>query len=143
MNFRERREIIAKSTITQSHLRKMNTAAGVLHLVQGLVMLYLGLSLEWTRDVYTFYINFNIISIDPPVFEVGPLPQIWITLTSIGAILASFPLMSSIAHFSIVTLKQSSYWENLQKGKNPYRWYEYALSSSVIDSSNHFPDGNS
>lgn len=124
--------MIIRSPIKGGHLTKLNTAAGALHLVQGLAMLYLGLSLEWTRDIYTFYINFKVISLNPPVFEVGPVPMVWMTLTSIGAILASFPLMSALSHFIIAYPKRAEYWANLQKGKNPYRWYEYSVSSSVM-----------
>ena len=132
MNSKERREIISESKISFGYLKRLNTGAGILHLIQGLIMLYFGLSLDWKRDLYTFYLNFNLISTDPPVIEVGPVPAIWITVTSIGAILSSFPLMSSLAHFLIAYPKNRQYEENLKLGKNPYRWYEYSLSSSVM-----------
>ena len=132
MNSKERREIIAQSPITYSYLRKFNIAAGILHLIQGALMLYLGLTLEWERDIYTLYIDFNIISLNPPVFEVLPNPEVAFTLVSLGAILASFPLLSSLAHLLIAFPNNEKYNENLKKGINPYRWYEYALSSSIM-----------
>ena len=95
-------------------------------------MLLLGLKLTWNRDVYTFYLKFTTISITPPAFKVAPDPQVLFTVSNLGAILASFLLISAIAHFTIVFLRNKKYTENLAKGMNPYRWYEYAFSSSIM-----------
>jgi len=127
-----RREIIAKSPITISGLRKLNIAAGILHLIQGIIMLGLGLTLTWSREIYTFYIKFKIISLNPPNFQVLPDPQIAFNLGYLGVILSSFLLISAAAHFTIAFLRMKKYEENLKKGMNPYRWYEYALSSSIM-----------
>jgi hypothetical protein len=132
MNSEERREIIANSPISFDYLKRFNLAAGILHLVQGSLMLYLGLLLEWERDIYTFYLDFNIISLTPPVFEVVPVPNIALTIGNLGVILASFPLLSALAHFSIAFPFNNGYNENLSRGMNPYRWYEYSLSSSIM-----------
>jgi len=129
MNARERQEIIARSPISFGYLKRFNTAAGVLHLVQGIIMLTLGFLLKWSRDVYTFYLRF---AGSPPNLSAVPNPQILFTLSNIGVILASFPLISAVAHFVIAYPKNKSYNENLKKGMNPYRWYEYALSSSIM-----------
>ena len=132
MNYKERQKIIADSPISFKYLKRFNTAAGVLHLVQGITMLTLGLLLNWSRDIYTFYLDFDIISINPPIFEVIPKPQIAFTVSYLGAILASFPLISAVAHFAIAYPRNKNYNENLKKGMNPYRWYEYAFSSSIM-----------
>ena len=133
MNYKERQEIIASSPISFNYLKRFNTAAGVLHLIQGIIMLLLGLLLEWTRDVYTFYLKFDIVSPGPPpIYDALPNPQVLFTVGSLGAILASFPLISAIAHFTIAYPKNKSYNENLRKGMNPYRWYEYAFSASIM-----------
>lgn len=47
-------------------------------------------------------------------------------------ILASFLLISAVAHFVIAFVRNKNYNENLKKGMNPYRWYEYAFSSSIM-----------
>jgi len=125
MNYKERQEIIASSPISFKYLKRFNTAAGVLHLVQGIVMLAAGLLLDWSRDIYTFYLDFSGL---PPT----PRLEISFTVSYLGAILASFPLISAIAHFSIAHLRNKNYNENLKKGMNPYRWYEYAFSSSIM-----------
>jgi uncharacterized membrane protein len=69
----------------------------------------------------------------PPVFGgITPDPQVFFTVGYLGAILASFPLISATAHFMIAYPKNKSYNEYLTKGMNPYRWYEYAFSSSIM-----------
>ncbi len=133
MNYQERQKIIAASPISFEYLRRFNTAAGILHLIMGVIMLALGILLDWTRDIYTFYVSLDIISPGPPpIFEIGPDPQILFTISSLGVILASFPLMSALAHFTIAFPRSQQYNEFLRKGMNPYRWYEYTFSSSVM-----------
>jgi hypothetical protein len=132
MNFKERQEIIAKSPITFKYLKRFNIAAFVLHLIQGTLMLVLGTQLEWERSLYTFYTKFTIIEGPPFQIDVTPDPQVLFTIGYLGIIVASFPLMSALAHFIIAFVKNKKYNENLKKGINPYRWYEYAFSSSVM-----------
>jgi uncharacterized membrane protein len=132
MNFKERQEIIAKSPISFSYLKRFNAAAGVLHLIQGLLMLGLGTQLEWERSIYTFYTKFTIIQGPPFRIDVTPDPQVLFTIGYLGIIVASFPLLSALAHFVIAFVKNKQYNDNLKKGMNPYRWYEYAFSSSIM-----------
>ena len=132
MNFKERQEIIAKSPISFKYLKRFNAAAFVLHLIQGMLMLVLGTQLEWERSLYTFYTKFTIIQGPPFRIDVTPDPQVLVTIGYLGVIVASFPLLSALAHFIIAFIKNDKYNENLKKGMNPYRWYEYAFSSSIM-----------
>lgn len=132
VNYKERQEIIANSPISFKYLKRFNTAAGVLHLIQGIIMLSLGTLLKWEQSIYTFYLKLNIVTGPPLRIEITPDPQILFTFGSLGVIVASFPLISAIAHFTIAYPKNKSYNENLKKGMNPYRWYEYAFSSSIM-----------
>ncbi len=132
MNYKERQEIIANSPISFKYLKRFNTGAGVLHLIQGIIMLSLGTLLKWEQSIYTFYLKLNIITGPPLRIEITPDPQILFTFGNLGIIVASFPLISAIAHFTIAYPKNRSYNENLKKGMNPYRWYEYAFSSSIM-----------
>jgi uncharacterized membrane protein len=127
-----RREIISKSPISYAGLRNLNIGAGVFLLVQGIVMLILGYLLDWQRDIYTFYLKFKIISFSPFQAQVLPDPQIAFTVNNLGAILASFLLISGIALLLIAFVVNKSYVDNLKKGMNPYRWYEYAITSSIM-----------
>ena len=132
MDYKKRREIIASSPISFTYLKRFNTAAGVLHLMQGIIMLLLGSLLEWERNIYTFYLDINIITGPPSKIEIMPNPQILFTVGYLGVFAASFPLILAIAHFSIAHVVNKKYNENLKKGINPYRWYEYAFSSSIM-----------
>jgi hypothetical protein len=134
MNYAERQAIIAKSPISSSHLRKFNIAAGILQLINGLAMLALTFTLTWPKgtDIYTFYLGFSHISPTNPAIYGFPNPQALFTINYLGALLAAFPLISAIAHFTIAFPKNKSYNQNLSKGFNPYRWYEYAFSSSIM-----------
>jgi hypothetical protein len=125
MNYKERQEIISHSPISFAHLKRFNAAAGVLHLIQGIIMLALGFLLNWPVNVYTFYLKTGALPWQPN-------PQLLFSFNNLGVILASFPLISAIAHFAIAYLKNTSYTENLKRGMNPYRWYEYAFSSSIM-----------
>jgi sulfite exporter TauE/SafE len=133
MDSETRKKIISESPISFRYLKRFNAAAGVLHLVQGIIMLVLGLQLEWSRDIYTFYLKLEITNTGGiPLFSALPDPQVAFTIGYLGAILASFPLISAIAHFVIAFPRNKQYNMNLKNGINPYRWYEYAFSSSIM-----------
>ncbi|MHA2008760.1 MAG: heliorhodopsin HeR [Promethearchaeota archaeon] len=131
MNYKERTELIANSPITFDYLKRFNRNMGILHLIQGILMLSIGAILEFSRDIYTFYLNFELVT-PPTGFEILPNPEVLFTISYVGAILASFLLLSALAHLLIAYPLNRRYNENLKKGFNPYRWYEYALSSSVM-----------
>jgi hypothetical protein len=126
-------ETITKSPISLESLKRLNTYAGLLHLVSGILVIAgviaLGKFSSWSRDLYTFYLQFDV---SPGVFSVVPVPQVVFTLAYLGVILAMFPFVSAAAHFTIAFLKNDTYNENLKKGMNPYRWFEYAISSSIM-----------
>ena len=46
--------------------------------------------------------------------------------------MAAFLLISAIAHFYLATVGYERYVKNLKQGMNPIRFYEYALSSSLM-----------
>ena len=46
--------------------------------------------------------------------------------------MAFFLLISAVAHFYLASIGYGRYVENLKKGMNPVRFYEYALSSSLM-----------
>jgi hypothetical protein len=134
MNYKERQEIIAKSPISFPYLKRFNIDAGILQLINGIIILALTFSLKWPKgtDIYTFYLSFCPVSSTNPAIVAAPYPEVLFTVTHLGILLAAFPLISAFAHFIIAFPKNKSYNENLQKGMNPYRWYEYAFSSSIM-----------
>jgi hypothetical protein len=61
-----------------------------------------------------------------------PNPEVLFTFDQVGPFVASFLLLSSLAHFLIAGPFYNFYVENLKKHFNPIRWFEYAISSSVM-----------
>lgn len=105
-------------------LRRFNLVMGFLHLIQGVLMIVL--SNDSTRPIYTSFLKFDLEN-----FALVPDPQVWVNLR-FGPAIAIFLLLSAVAHFYLSTVGYKRYVGNLQKGINPVRFYEYALSSSVM-----------
>lgn len=123
--------LIPESPITFDYLKKFNRNMGILHLIQGLLMVFLGFlpQLAFSSDIYTFYLQFIP---PPPEFIIEPNPTVLFTFTALGALVGSFLLMSAIAHLLIAYPLNKSYVRNLKRGINKVRWFEYAFSSSVM-----------
>jgi hypothetical protein len=105
-------------------LRRFNAIMGFLHLVQGILMIVL--SNDTTYPVYTNFLRFNV-----DTFSLKPVSELLYQLR-FGPAVAAFLLLSAIAHFSLATFGYRWYVRNLKKGMNPARFYEYALSSSLM-----------
>jgi hypothetical protein len=105
-------------------LRRFNLIMGFLHLIQGIFMIVV--SNDTTYPIFTNYLNF-----DPATFSLEPNPQLLYELR-FGPAVAAFLLISAVAHFFLATIGYSRYVANLKKGMNPIRFYEYALSSSLM-----------
>jgi hypothetical protein len=117
-----------KSTISPKFLTKFNKIMFVLHLVQGLLMIFLGTLLEFSRQLYTFYYNYSGLPLIPPYVDPKPIYD----FTALGAAVGAFLLMSAFAHFLLAWPLNKRYIANLQRNYNPIRWFEYAFSSSVM-----------
>jgi hypothetical protein len=105
-------------------LRRFNAVMGVLHLVQGILMIVL--SNDSTYPIYTNYLTFDL-----DTFSLNPNPQLVHDLR-FGPAVAIFLLISAVAHFFLSTIGYKWYVKNLKNGMNPARFYEYALSSSLM-----------
>lgn len=105
-------------------LRRFNLIMGFLHLIQGIFMIVV--SNDTTYPIFTNYLNF-----DPATFSLTPNSQLFYELR-FGPAVAAFLLISAVAHFFLGTIGYSRYVANLKKGMNPIRFYEYALSSSLM-----------
>lgn len=117
-------------------LRNFNRNMGLVHLVQGLLMLAfaffvyptLGDRATFTIPVTGFYLDFvlgeGLVLVSTDVlFE---LPFMELT--------ASFLLISAFFHFviSLPKFTFNVYARDLKRGVNQFRWYEYSLSSSLM-----------
>lgn len=109
---------------TYKGLRKFNLFMGFLHLIQGFLMILL--SNEKTYPIFTNYLTFDIKNL-----VLKPNPQLVYNLR-FGPAVAVFLLISAVAHFYISTVGYNQYVSLLKRRMNPIRFYEYALSSSLM-----------
>lgn len=79
---------------------------------------------DTTYPIFTNYLNFDLTTM-----SLKPNTQLFLGLR-FGPAVAVFLLISAISHFYLSTIGYKQYVENLKKGMNPIRFYEYALSSS-------------
>jgi len=120
-----------QSSITYQGLRRFNAVMFVLHLGQAIVMLVVGLTvspmkdfrLPWTVTFRTFDETLQrLVSVTEQVADVP-----------VGALVSSFLFLSALAHLLIILPKvNGAYNRGLDQKINYFRWYEYALSSSVM-----------
>jgi len=105
-------------------LRRFNLIMGVLHLVQGALMIVL--SNDSTYPVYSTFLRFNreLLQLEPNLELIYEL--------RFGPAVGAFLLISAVAHFYLVTIGYRGYQRNLRKEMNPVRFYEYAFSSSLM-----------
>ncbi len=105
-------------------LRRFNLIMGFLHLIQGILMIVL--SNDTTYPIFTNFLTFNLetrkLVPDPKLFWEVPF----------GIAVAIFLLISATAHFYIATVGYKRYSSYLDRKMNPIRFYEYALSSSLM-----------
>jgi hypothetical protein len=108
-------------------LKMYNGFMGAIHFFQAGLMLYI--SKEYLLPVFTNYLKFDVsnpggvpMPVQEKIFDVN-----------IGPAVALFLLLSAIAHFiTILPNVYPWYIKNLKKHINVIRWYEYALSSSIM-----------
>jgi hypothetical protein len=105
-------------------LRTFNLVMGFLHLIQGVFMILI--SNDTTYPIFTNFLKFDVNT-----FSLTPDPKLLYELP-FGPAVAVFLLISAVAHFSLATFGYKWYVRNLKKGMNPARFYEYALSSSLM-----------
>jgi len=105
-------------------LRTFNAAMGVLHLVQGALML--ALSNSFTLPITRTYLSYNeatkqLDTATETIFNVR-----------LGPLVATFLFMSAMAHFLVSTVLYGWYVRNLGRHINVARWVEYSFSASVM-----------
>ena len=105
-------------------LRRFNLVMGILHLIQGVFMWVV--SNNTTYPIFTNFLKFNTQTL-----SLSPNPTLAYELR-FGPFVAVFLLISAAAHFFLASFGYKLYVRNLEKGMNPVRFYEYALSSSVM-----------
>lgn len=118
------------SVYTDAYLFKMNKIGGFLHFAQATLMIATYFAVDsvkdFTRPVYNSFLVF-----DEETFQFTQ-NSTKLFDAPIGLITPFFLYLSAIAHLLIVYYQPTSYIEGLDKNINKTRWYEYALSSSLM-----------
>jgi len=122
-----------KEDSTTKKLRNLHvwnlTLAGI-HALFGIIVLALSVTA-------LFPVTTTFITTDALATTVGEAPAL-VSATrnlfdvNLAYIIAAFFFMSSFAHFFIGTVYRKKYDEDLQKGINKVRWYEYGISASTM-----------
>jgi len=105
-------------------LKRFNLTMFVVHISQVFLMLYLSKSfkLPITRSYPFFDTNSMVITpASETMFEV-----------EIAPLIALFLLISAAAHVFIGSIFYKKYVKHLKNEMNPYRWYEYSISASLM-----------
>lgn len=114
-------------------LRRFNLIMGGFHLVQAVIMLFLATSViqtisEFTPTITQFYLSFNV---DTQSLEIAQDPLFDLPF---GIGVSLFLFISAFAHAIIALPNKTNaiYNRDLERGINKFRWFEYALSSSIM-----------
>ena len=107
-----------------SRLRTFNVIAGLFLLVQAIAIVFLSNSFK--LPINTYYLDFNattqlLLPVENTIYQL-----------QVGLLVALFLLISTIDHLLMASFANRWYVENLKKHVNYARWYDYALSSSVM-----------
>ena len=107
---------------TQRRLRGSNAVAALLHAVQAVAVF--ALATDFALPVTGTYLA------GPP----GTPPQDAVTLFDIptGLAVAAFLALSALAHLLVCTARWRRYVADIARHRNPARWVEYSLSSSIM-----------
>ena len=110
-------------------LLKFNLNMGMTHLIQGLIMILISMHAdkvaEFKPTIYSYFLKFDpeTMKLVTDVKKLFDLP--------FAFLVSLFLILSALFHFIIVYNKEK-YGDDLEKGINEFRWYEYALSSSLM-----------
>lgn len=110
-------------------LVKFNLWMGLIHFVQGVILVVMAL----TMDVFADFQPTIVARFFGPIEGggYGPVAEALFDLP-VALLAAGFILLSALFHFLISVPFKQAYLTNVEKGINPLRWYEYALSSSIM-----------
>jgi len=96
----------------------------VLHFVQAAAMVYLAEAVDWS-------ITITRLEFDTATQSLAPVAVPWMDVP-LPYLVAAFLALSGIAHTWVAAVRYDRYVDYLERGMNPYRWYEYAVSASVM-----------
>ena len=108
-----------------ARLRIYNVFMGLLHLAQAVFILILS-------NNFTLPITTSFVTYDESVGRLWPAIDTLVNLP-LGIMVAVFLLLSALAHLTLASPGIFGWYvNNLKKGINYARWYEYSLSASLM-----------
>ncbi len=116
--------MVAADKDVYGRLKSFNLAMGVLHFLQALLMVALSRDAPWTIEA-------RWLEFDEVARELVPVTETLVEI-QLAPLVALFLFISAAAHFLISTVLFERYKNHLKKHINPYRWYEYSISASVM-----------
>ncbi len=107
-------------------LNKFNLFMAFMHFVQAVVVYLLSSPDKGVVPITINFLQFDKVAqkLLPATKELGDVNLAWFVV--------GFFLLSSLAHLFIGTVYRKKYEANLLLGINKVRWFEYALSASVM-----------
>jgi heliorhodopsin len=105
-------------------LRNFNAFMGLLHVIQGCIMLVLS-------NDFSLPLMYTTPEFNTATQTIAPV-AITLVDVQIGPLVALFLFMSALAHFLLSTILFHWYGMNLKKHMNPGRWIEYSFSASLM-----------
>jgi hypothetical protein len=80
---------------------------------------------------FSLPINYTVPSYSTATNTISPFSETLMTI-KIGPLVALFLFISASAHILIVTVFYSHYIKSLKNHINPFRWFEYSISASLM-----------
>lgn len=115
---------------TFAKLKRFNLIMGAFHLIQGVAMLFLATNVIQKIAEFQPVITQNFLMFNPATQLLESTSKELFKLP-FGILVAVFLLISAAAH-ALIVMNGKTYVSDLQKGINKFRWFEYALSSSIM-----------
>lgn len=116
--------IMVEEEIKFKRLRIFNEAMSGIHLIQVFLILFLSnsfsLPLTYTTPVF-----------DATTNTITPVSEAFMSI-QVGPLVAIFLFISAAAHILIATVLYRRYVKHLKNHINPYRWFEYSISASLM-----------
>jgi hypothetical protein len=106
-----------------------NLKMSFVHLIQGIALLVLALTVPLFRDFEVEIVGRFFRPVGEGLYAPTAVPMFNLP---VGILAASFILLSALFHFIISVPLKKKYIANVERGYNPLRWIEYSLSSSIM-----------
>ena len=120
-----------QAAVTFPGLRRFNGIMFVLHLAQAIVMLIVGLTVSPMKE-FRLPLTVTFRTFDETIQRLVSVTE-QVADVPVGPLVSSFLFLSALAHLLIILPGvNAAYNRGLKRKTNRFRWYEYALSSSVM-----------